>query len=80
MIEAHIQENDYLVVDRAIAPIHNSIVIAVVDSELTVKRLYQQGTVVELRAENKAYPPIQVTGENDVLIWGVVRGIFRKTV
>ena len=80
MIEAHIQENDYLVVDRAIAPTHNSIVIAVVDSELTVKRLYQQGTVVELRAENKAYPAIQVTGENDVLIWGVVRGIFRKTV
>ena len=40
MSGASIQENDYLVVDRSVTPTHNAIVIAVVDRELTVKRLY----------------------------------------
>ncbi|MCM1981554.1 LexA family protein [Lyngbya confervoides] len=78
MIEAHIQENDYLVVDRAIAPSHNAIVIAVVNGELTLKRLYRQGGLVELRAENPAYPAIRITGDMELVIWGVVSGIFRK--
>jgi DNA polymerase V len=80
MIGASIQENDYLVVDRAIAPTHNAIVIAVVEQELTVKRLYKQGSVVELRSENPDYPPIRFTRGMELQIWGVVCGVFRKTV
>ncbi len=39
MIEAGIFDNAVLVVDRAIKPRHNHIVIAVVDGEFTVKKL-----------------------------------------
>ena len=42
MVEAGIFDNDILVVDRAIKPRHNHIVIAVVDGEFTVKLLYQR--------------------------------------
>ena len=80
MTGAHIQENDYLVVDRAIAPTHNAIVIAMVERELTVKRLYRRNGVIELRADNPTYPPISITGEMELYIWGVVCGVFRKTV
>ena len=39
MIGAGIQEGDLLVVDRALEARHGDIVMAVVDGELTVKRL-----------------------------------------
>lgn len=78
MIEAGILEKDYLIVDRAVEPRNGSIVVAIVDGELTVKRLYKQFNRVELRAENPAYPPISISGERDLNIWGVVTGVFRK--
>jgi DNA polymerase V len=42
MVEAGIFDNDILVVDRAIKPRHNHIVVAVVDGDFTVKLLYQR--------------------------------------
>ncbi|PZD70544.1 LexA repressor [Acaryochloris thomasi RCC1774] len=80
MVEAGIFDRDYLVVDRAVEAIHGSIVIAAIEGELTVKRLYKQGRVLELRPENKEYKPIRITRESELVIWGVVTGVFRKTV
>ena len=37
MIEAGIFDNDILVVDRAVKPRHNHVVVAIVDGDLTVK-------------------------------------------
>ena len=79
MIEAGILDGDYLIVDRAVEPDHGAIVVAVVEGDLTVKRLYRQRGVIELRPENKAYPPIQIKQDMELLIWGVVTGVFRKT-
>ncbi|HOE40871.1 MAG TPA: translesion error-prone DNA polymerase V autoproteolytic subunit, partial [Rhodoferax sp.] len=42
MEEAGISDKDILVVDRAIKPRHNHVVVAVVDGDFTVKRLYQR--------------------------------------
>lgn len=80
MSGASIRENDYLVVDRSVNPTHNAIVIAVVDRELTVKRLYKQNGILELKADNPAYSPIRIQGDMDLHIWGVVCGVFRKTI
>lgn len=79
MIEAGILHGDYLIVDRAVEPYSGAIVVAVVEGELTVKRLHRQRGVIELRPENKAYPPIRIKQDMELLIWGVVSGVFRKT-
>ena len=46
-------------------------VVAVLDGELTVKRLRITGTGVVLQAENPAYPDIRVPSVADLVIWGV---------
>jgi DNA polymerase V len=78
MIEAGIFNGDYLVVDRAIEAFSGAIVVAILDGELTVKRLYRKGSVVELRPENASYQPIHLKHGSELLVWGVVSGVFRK--
>jgi DNA polymerase V len=58
MIGANIHDGDILVVDRSIEPKHRHIVLVVINNEYTVKRLYHHNGVIELHAENPAYPPI----------------------
>ncbi|MGF1527118.1 MAG: LexA family protein [Candidatus Competibacterales bacterium] len=78
MVGAGIFPGDILVVDRAREPVHGAIVIAVVNNELTVKRLYRRRGLLELRPENPAYTPLVVGGEMELLVWGVVTGVTRK--
>ncbi|HEX7025697.1 MAG TPA: S24 family peptidase, partial [Gammaproteobacteria bacterium] len=54
-------------------PRHGHVVIAVVNGELTVKRLYRKGNVIRLDAENPTYPNIDILGETELTVWGVVR-------
>lgn len=74
---AGIHDGDLLIVDRSITPSHGSIVIAVIDGGLTVKRLRKRGMRVSLIPEPNtldqgAYVPIEVGEETDATIWGVV--------
>lgn len=73
-----IMPDDILVVDRSLAAAHKKIVIAAIDGELTVKRLYQRGGLIKLLPENPAYPEIPIESESDLVIWGVVIGSFRR--
>lgn len=75
---AGIFEGDILVVDRSVEALSGKIVIAVVDNELTVKRLYRNGNKIELRPENKKYPVISFKDDMDLMIWGVVTSVIRK--
>jgi DNA polymerase V len=77
MIGAGIYEGDLLVVDRSRTAGHNDIVIAAVDNEFTVKRLDTRDGI-RLVAENPDYAPICLSGEREMLIWGVVTGLVRK--
>jgi DNA polymerase V len=77
---AGIVDGDKVVVDRSIEPQHNQIVIAVVDGEHTIKRLYRKNGGVELRSENPAFKPICFKAENQLEIWGVVVGVVRRYV
>ncbi|AZZ51872.1 LexA family protein [Rathayibacter festucae] len=72
MTGAGISDGDELVVDRSLTPMHGSVVIAILDGELTVKRLELSPGGVVLRAENPDYPPILVAELSDLQIWGVV--------
>ncbi|CCO24789.1 LexA family protein [Maridesulfovibrio hydrothermalis] len=78
MQDANISQGDILIVDRAVDACHNTIVIAVYNGELTVKRLKQEGQKLYLAPENKNYPRLEVTEETSFEIWGVVTYIIHK--
>jgi len=73
-----IYEGDELLVDRSIDARHGHIVLAVLNNEFTVKRLYRRGGVVKLLAENPHYPPIVLKEGQELLIWGVVTHNLHK--
>ena len=55
MVGAGISDGDELVVDRSITPVDGNVVVAIVDGELTIKRLRLQHGRVRLVAENPEY-------------------------
>ncbi|HJV98939.1 MAG TPA: translesion error-prone DNA polymerase V autoproteolytic subunit [Arthrobacter sp.] len=71
MERAGISDGDELIVNRALEPKDGSVVIAVLDGELTVKRLRLTATGVVLQAENPRYPDIRVPSLSELTIWGV---------
>lgn len=68
-----IHDGDLLVVDRARTPVDRSIVIAVLDGAFTVKQLRRSQEAVLLRSGAPDYADIPVTGEQELVIWGVVQ-------
>ena len=78
MKDAGITDGDILVVDRSIEVWENRIVVAVIDSEFTIKRFTRQSESVVLEAENPDYPAIKITPETDFAVWGVVCWTLKK--
>ena len=78
MIGVGIYPGDILVVDRSLTPIHGSIVIAVINSDLTVKRLCKVATLKRLESENPEFPPIEIGDDMEVWCWGVVTAAIRE--
>lgn len=78
MIGAGIQDNDLLVVDRSLNPVHRSIVIAVIDGEFTVKRLSKRAGKIKLLAENPEYAPIELQEGQELQVWGVVTSVIHQ--
>lgn len=79
MKNAGIQSGDMLIVDRSLEASHGKIVIAAINGELTVKRLIRQPNRIQLVAENSGYSPIDITHEEDLIIWGVVTHVIHET-
>ncbi len=78
MTGAGIQDGDVLVVDRSQDARPGKIVVAVLDGELTVKRLRKRNGKYVLVPENPAYSPIEVEMEQELFVWGVVTGVVRR--
>ena len=76
MIGAGIHSGDLLVVDRSLEPSDKHVVVAVLDGELTVKRLFKQNGVLRLLPENLHYQPIEITSQQAIEIWGVVTSVI----
>jgi DNA polymerase V len=78
MIGAGIFDGDTVIVDRAVKPKSSSIVIADVDGEWMVKRLYKRGNVVKLLSENPEHPPIEFSEGQELVIFGVVTYVIHQ--
>lgn len=75
---AEIFDGDILVVDKSIAPKHGHVVVAFVDGERLVKRLYRRAGRVALIAENPKYPVLEINEGQELEVWGVVVGKFKR--
>lgn len=78
MQDACIYEGDILVVDRSLRAAHNAIVIALINGEFTVKRLYLTSKHLFLLPANRQYKPMKITEHMEFQIWGVVTYCIRK--
>ncbi|MGM8361716.1 LexA family protein [Flavobacterium sp. ARAG 55.4] len=78
MIDAGIEDQDVLIVDRSIEPRDNKIAICFIDGEFTVKRIKLQKDCLYLMPENSNYSPIKVSEENEFIIWGIVTYVIKK--
>ncbi len=78
MENAGIFPGDILIVDRAIEPADNKIIIAILEGELTVKRLKIENNHWFLVPENPQYETIEVTDDENFQVWGVVTYAIHK--
>ncbi len=78
MIDAGIDDGDLLIVDKSLEPQNKNIILAVINGEYTVKRLYKSGQDLFLQPENMQHNPIKITPYMDFRIWGVVTGLIKK--
>jgi repressor LexA len=76
MINAGIYENDLVLVRAINMAANNDIVVALVNGEVTVKRLVTEGEQVYLKAENPAYSDIYP--QESWSIQGKVVGLIRE--
>lgn len=78
MVDAGIKSSDVMVVDRALTPKNNDIVLAVVNGEFTVKRIKKNEDELYLMPANENYRPMKITEDMDFQVWGVVTFIIHK--
>lgn len=78
MIKAGIFSGDMLIVDRSLSPQQDSVVVAILNGEFTVKRFRREGGRVVLYPENDEYKPIAINENTDFQIWGVVTSVIHK--
>lgn len=79
MLNAGIDIDDELIVDRSLDAKHGDIVVALIDNDFTVKRLMIDEKGQWLKAENPDYKDIYLLDGQELLIWGVVTHIIKMT-
>lgn len=79
MTRAGIFDGDIAIVDRSLTARHDDVVIAVIDGDLTCKRLVIRGgrTLIVPASDDPGFRYIDVTDRDDFEIWGVVSATIR---
>jgi repressor LexA len=78
MIDEHIENGDYVVVDSRVQAENGQTVVALVDGEnVTLKKLYREGSQVRLQPANQAIEPI-ILESSRVQVQGIVVAVMRK--
>jgi DNA polymerase V len=80
MRQAGIDDDDVLLVDRALTATHGSVIVAVVDGDLVCRRLAQRDGVMRLEAAAPGHADIVVSGETPLEVWGVVTTVIKSLI
>lgn len=76
MINTGIHPDDILIVDRSLDAVDKKVIIAIVNGELTVKRIRIKKDGIYLVAENESYNPVKINKEMEFEVWGVVTSVI----
>lgn len=79
-MEPQIFSNDILIVDRSLKAKSGQICILSLEGSFLCKRLLTTSREVILVSDNSIYKPMKITTEMEMIIWGVVVGIARKSI
>ena len=75
---AGIGDGDILLVDRALGRRHGHVVVAVVDGELSCRRLFTLGGVTKLEVANPDFQDIVLNDGEQLEVWGVVTTVIKS--
>lgn len=81
MVDAAMDEGDIIIVDRAVEPYNDCKAVCYIDGEYTVKRIEILDGKVRLLPANESnvkYKPIELTEDNNFMVWGVVTYVIKK--
>ena len=78
MKDAGIDDGDILVIDRSLEYRNNMTAVCFIDGEFTVKKLKLENAKVFLMPANQDFDPIEITEDNDFMIWGIVTYVIKK--
>ena len=79
MIDDHITDGDLVLVEQTSTAQDGEIVVAVVDGEATLKRIYRERDgSVRLQPANAAMEPVFIRPGRHMEIRGIVRGVLRR--
>ena len=78
MKDADIDDGDVLVIDKSQAMANGKTAVCFIDGEFTLKKIKLIDSRLFLMPANDAYQPIEVTEENDFLVWGIVTYVIKK--
>ena len=68
-----ITEGDILIIDRSIEAEHGDLAVCCLNGEFTLKRLcLNQGDKIYLMQSNRKFNPLEVSRDDDFMVWGVV--------
>jgi repressor LexA len=78
MIEDHIDDGDFVVIRKQETAENGARVVAMIDNEVTLKRLHREKGQVVLQPANGEMKPIVVDPHSDAKVLGVLVGVLRK--
>ena len=78
MVDEHIEDGDYVIVESREEAVNGEKVVALIDGEdVTLKKFYRNGKKITLRPANTRLAPLQLDGGR-VRVQGVVVGVIRR--
>jgi len=78
MVDAGIFNGDLLVIDKSLRPKNGDVAVCFLDGEFTIKFIKILKKGIQLVPANRDFPTIDITPENDFVIWGVVTYSIRR--
>jgi len=76
--DIYIPNGAFISVDRSIKAVAGHVVLAILNQEFTIKTLLRKNGRYVLQPENPDFKPIIVSGDDELIIWGVVDVVFYR--
>lgn len=77
MQDLGIHDGDLLVIDKSKPVSNGKVAVCFVDGEFTLKTIKIEKDCFWLIPANEKYKPIQVTKDNDFVVWGIVTYVIK---